>query len=226
VRPASRVARLVALWLVAVTLSIGWLLLRRRTRRGPLLRAVPDLPADAVPQPRATRPAEARPAEAQPAEALQAVARSARAQRAEPQPTEPRRPEPLTALGRPMHDAVEVARDVTAPTTPAEAVSTDVVAAPEPGPAPAVVAQPAPPGGSGIEPEQADDLRRIRGIGPAIESSLHGLGIRSYRQLVMLDEAGLDRVRDAGRDFRQRIEREDWIGQARQLHREKYGEEV
>jgi len=247
VRPASRVARLVALWLVAVTLSIGWLLLRRRTRQGPLLRAVPDLPADAVRQPPATLPAEFLPAESPPAE---------------PQPAEPRRPQPVSALRRPVHDTAEAAQAATAPAPPAEAVpvvaaeAVPAVAAearpaePEPVPDPAVAAEPepvvdpaaaaepepvpdpgmapepAPPDGFVAEPEQADDLRRIRGIGRAIESSLHGLGIRSYRQLVMLDEAGLDRVRDAGRDFRQRIEREDWIGQARQLHREKYGEEV
>jgi hypothetical protein len=43
------VVRLVAL--VAAALSVGWLLLRRRIRPGPTLRAVPDLPAPTPPAP-------------------------------------------------------------------------------------------------------------------------------------------------------------------------------
>ena len=39
----------------------------------------------------------------------------------------------------------------------------------------------------------------------------------------MLDGAELERVRAELSDFRTRIEREDWVGQARDLHREKYG---
>jgi len=179
VRFVSRVVRLLAL--VAVALSVGWLLLRRRIRPAPTLRVVRD-----------------------PAPAL---------------PVEPRRPEPLSALGRPVHDTAEATE--ADPDSPAAPVAT--VAPP---PAAAAVPLGEPASGAGHDDERSDDLRRIRGVGPAIESVLHGLGIRSYRQLLMLDEAGLDRVRDGLRDFRQRIEREDWIGQARLLHREKYGEEA
>ena len=39
----------------------------------------------------------------------------------------------------------------------------------------------------------------------------------------MLDGAELERVRGELTDFRARIEREDWVGQARALHRQKYG---
>jgi predicted flap endonuclease-1-like 5' DNA nuclease len=73
-------------------------------------------------------------------------------------------------------------------------------------------------------PAVDDDLRRIRGIGPSIERTLHGLGISTYRQLATLDEAGLQRVRETLRDFPQRIEREDWCGQAAALHEQKYGQ--
>jgi predicted flap endonuclease-1-like 5' DNA nuclease len=72
-------------------------------------------------------------------------------------------------------------------------------------------------------PAVTDDLRAVRGIGPSMERKLHGLGIISYRQLAMLDGAELERVRAELTDFRNRIEREDWVGQARALHREKYG---
>jgi len=183
------VVRLLAL--VAVALSVGWLLLRRRIRPAPTLRVVRD-----------------------PAPAL---------------PVEPRRPEPLSALGRPVHDTAEATEAAPAP-GPAAGPGPDSlgarVAAAAPPPAAAAVPPREPASGAGHDDERTDDLRRIRGVGPAIESVLHSLGIRSYRQLLMLDEAGLDRVRDALRDFRQRIEREDWIGQARRLHREKYGEEA
>ena len=72
-------------------------------------------------------------------------------------------------------------------------------------------------------PAVSDDLRAVRGIGPSMERKLHGLGIVSYRQLALLDGAELERVRAELTDFRNRIEREDWVGQARALHREKYG---
>ena len=76
---------------------------------------------------------------------------------------------------------------------------------------------------TGEIPAVTDDLRAVRGIGRTMESKLHGLGIVSYRQLAMLDGAELERVRAELTDFRNRIEREDWVGQARELHREKYG---
>ena len=72
-------------------------------------------------------------------------------------------------------------------------------------------------------PAVSDDLRAVRGIGPSMERKLHGLGIVSYRQLALLDGAELEQVRAELTDFRNRIEREDWAGQARALHREKYG---
>ena len=72
-------------------------------------------------------------------------------------------------------------------------------------------------------PAVSDDLRAVRGIGPSMERKLHSLGIVSYRQLALLDGAELEQVRAELTDFRNRIEREDWAGQARALHREKYG---
>jgi predicted flap endonuclease-1-like 5' DNA nuclease len=177
VRPASRLVQLVAL--LAVALSVGWLLLRRRT--SPRQASVPIRPA---PTPVT--------------------------------PAEPRAPEPVSAIGRPVHDAVDAG---SAPAAVVQAPEVDVPAA-EPTAADPTAADPT------AAEERTDDLRRIRGVGPAIESALHRLGVRSYRQLATLDPAGLDRVRDAVHDRWQRIEREDWIGQARQLHQEKYGEEV
>jgi len=61
-----------------------------------------------------------------------------------------------------------------------------------------------------------DDLKRINGIGPAIEKTLHELGIFHLRQIAELtpdNVAWLDRHLA----FPGRIEREDWIGQAKTL---------
>jgi len=67
----------------------------------------------------------------------------------------------------------------------------------------------------------ADDLRKIRGIGPAIEKTLHSLGIYRYGQIADLSELDIDRVAQKIRGFRSRIGREDWIEQARDLDHQK-----
>jgi NADH-quinone oxidoreductase subunit E len=72
-------------------------------------------------------------------------------------------------------------------------------------------------------PAVTDNLQALRGIGPSMERMLHNLGIVTFRQLAMLDGAELERVRAELSEFRTRIEREDWVGQARTLYREKYG---
>jgi predicted flap endonuclease-1-like 5' DNA nuclease len=62
-----------------------------------------------------------------------------------------------------------------------------------------------------------DDLKRIKGVGPAIEKILNDLGIFRYRQIAEISDRDVDRVADRLRGFRSRIYREDWIGQARVL---------
>lgn len=62
-----------------------------------------------------------------------------------------------------------------------------------------------------------DDLKRIKGIGPAIEKTLNELGILRLQQIAELSEYDIDRVASRLRGFRSRIYREDWIGQAREL---------
>jgi len=74
-------------------------------------------------------------------------------------------------------------------------------------------------------PEQSDDLKLIAGIGPALEKKLHACGILSFRQLAALGDAEVDRVEAAIKSFG-RIRRDDWIGQARARHFEKYREQL
>jgi len=62
-----------------------------------------------------------------------------------------------------------------------------------------------------------DDLKEIKGIGPAIEKTLHELGFFRFRQIAEMSEYDINRVAQRLKGFRSRIYREDWIGQAREL---------
>ncbi len=66
-----------------------------------------------------------------------------------------------------------------------------------------------------------DDLKLIKGVGPAIEKTLNDLGIYRFNQIAEMSEYDIDRVARELRGFRSRIYREDWIGQARMLQHEK-----
>lgn len=61
-----------------------------------------------------------------------------------------------------------------------------------------------------------DDLKRIRGIGVLIEKKLNSLGIVSYEQVANWSTADIERISEL-LDFKGRIERENWIEQARIL---------
>lgn len=67
-----------------------------------------------------------------------------------------------------------------------------------------------------------DDLQQIKGIGPAIEKKLNDLGVCRFNQIAEMNEYEIDRVAQQLKGFRSRIYREDWLGQARDLHYKKY----
>ena len=85
--------------------------------------------------------------------------------------------------------------------------------------------RPAPrPGNGASEPAASrDDLQQIKGVGPAIEKTLNGLGFYRFRQIAEMSEYDIDRVARELRGFRSRIYREDWMGQARMLQVGKSG---
>lgn len=62
---------------------------------------------------------------------------------------------------------------------------------------------------------QKDDLKRIFGIGPLTEQALYELGITSYSQLADLKQHDIQRIADALDIVPARIERDDWVGNAR-----------
>jgi predicted flap endonuclease-1-like 5' DNA nuclease len=61
-----------------------------------------------------------------------------------------------------------------------------------------------------------DDLKRIRGIGVLIEKKLNSMGVTRYDQIADWTMTDIDRVSQA-LDFKGRIERENWVEQARIL---------
>lgn len=62
----------------------------------------------------------------------------------------------------------------------------------------------------------ADDLKRIRGIGVLIEKRLNGLGVSRYDHIANWTSSDIERVSQV-LDFKGRIERENWVEQARIL---------
>ncbi|AEQ51341.1 NADH-quinone oxidoreductase subunit NuoE [Pelagibacterium halotolerans] len=62
----------------------------------------------------------------------------------------------------------------------------------------------------------ADDLKLISGVGPVIERKLNDLGIKQYAQVAAFTDAEVDQV-DAVLNFKGRIARDNWKGQAKAL---------
>lgn len=62
-----------------------------------------------------------------------------------------------------------------------------------------------------------DDLKRLRGVGPAFERSLRALGITTFAQIADFTEADIERVAHSLKLKPERIRRDDWVGAARAL---------
>ena len=69
---------------------------------------------------------------------------------------------------------------------------------------------------AGSAPGGADDLKRIRGIGPQNETRLVEAGVTRFAQIAAWSDEDAREMGDKLR-FGGRIEREDWIGQAKVL---------
>lgn len=72
----------------------------------------------------------------------------------------------------------------------------------------------------------ADDLKAIAGIGPSMEAKLNAAGISSYRQIVELSPADIERIETDVIHYSGRFRRDKWVEQAKQLHLEKYQESL
>ncbi len=90
-------------------------------------------------------------------------------------------------------------------------------------PSPAPVSTPASSSGdsrpemlAGPRSGAKDDLKRIKGIGPVNEGRLNKLGIFHFDQIAAWGSNEINWIDDY-LSFKGRIEREDWIGQAKTL---------
>jgi len=70
--------------------------------------------------------------------------------------------------------------------------------------------------GTATEAEK-DDLKMISGIGPFIEERLHALDIYTFRQISKFTARDINTINDAIEYFSGRIERDEWVAQAREL---------
>jgi len=123
-------------------------------------------------------------------------------------------PVPTAEAPEPAAEAAPVTEEPAPAAEAPEPTAETAPAAEEPAP----TAEPAPS-------VSADDLKVIKGIGPALEKKLHNAGIHSFRQLAQISADEVERV-EATLHLPGRMYRDDWIGQARNAHREKYGEDV
>ena len=66
----------------------------------------------------------------------------------------------------------------------------------------------------------ADDLKRLSGVGPALEKKLHEAGVTTFAQIAAWTPEDVAEM-DEKLSFKGRIEREGWIEQAKKLAAEK-----
>lgn len=132
---------------------------------------------------------------------------------------------------------VAPAPEVIAATAPEVAPVAEVEAAPVAEAAPEAVAAPSEPeaapaesatteaGGDDADEGEAlfetpagdvDDLKKISGVGPVLEGKLNALGITRFDQIAAFSAEDVARVDDR-LNFKGRIDRDDWIGQAAAL---------
>ncbi len=67
---------------------------------------------------------------------------------------------------------------------------------------------------------EADDLKRISGVGPVLEKKLHDFGVKTFAQVAAFTKEDIAKL-DEALNFKGRIERDDWVGQAKKLAEEK-----
>ncbi|MAC30819.1 MAG: hypothetical protein CL948_04850 [Erythrobacter sp.] len=97
-----------------------------------------------------------------------------------------------------------------------EPAATAPAATPAPTPTPAPASASATPA-SASAPAGGDDLTRIKGLGPKLSATLHGMGVTTFAQIAAWDDAEIDRVDAQMGRFQGRIRRDDWVGQAAML---------
>jgi NADH-quinone oxidoreductase subunit E len=70
---------------------------------------------------------------------------------------------------------------------------------------------------SGARGGAADDLKEIKGVGPALEKLLHSLGYFHFDQIAAWTAAEVAWVDENLEGFKGRVSRDDWVAQAKIL---------
>lgn len=68
-----------------------------------------------------------------------------------------------------------------------------------------------------------DDLKEMKGVGPVLEKTLHDLNVKTFAQIAAFEEADIEMVAAAVAGFKERVARDDWVGQATALAAEHNG---
>lgn len=71
-----------------------------------------------------------------------------------------------------------------------------------------------------VEP---DDLKEIKGVGPVLEGKLHALNVKTFAQIAAFTDDDVELVSSALSGFKDRVTRDDWIAQAKELHAKHHG---
>jgi predicted flap endonuclease-1-like 5' DNA nuclease len=94
------------------------------------------------------------------------------------------------------------------PAAPAAAPAAPVMATPAGGTKPATLSAPR---------GTADDLKKIKGVGPKLEAMLHGMGFYHYEQIANWTAAEVAWVDENLEGFKGRVSRDGWVAQAKVL---------
>jgi predicted flap endonuclease-1-like 5' DNA nuclease len=132
-------------------------------------------------------------------------------------PSAPAKPSPAAAPAATAKPEAKADKPKAAP------AAKPVAAAPSAPPKPAVTEPEAAAPGEGDKPAllkkpkgAADDLKLIKGVGPKLEEKLNALGVWHFSQIAAWSAAEVAWVDDQ-LSFRGRIERDEWISQAKTL---------
>ncbi|OGT89121.1 MAG: hypothetical protein A2286_11570 [Gammaproteobacteria bacterium RIFOXYA12_FULL_61_12] len=74
-------------------------------------------------------------------------------------------------------------------------------------------------------PEARDDLTIIKGVAEVLNGKLNAFGVYTFKQIASWDDTIIKEF-SKKLAFRDRVWRENWVGQAKALHKEKYGEDL
>ena len=124
---------------------------------------------------------------------------------------------PTNGAGAPAAEAP--APEAAAAEAPAEPAPTEAPTEPAPAEAPAEEApKEAASGFKGLDAPngEPDDLKQITGVGPVLEEKLNAMGIYHYAQIAAFTADEVEKV-DTELNFKGRIERDEWISQAKAL---------